>query len=284
MRKLFSLLLVAAMGIAVAGTASAATFDAANSSLTIRRSGLPPVGAAGNPGGAVSSSGPVVTEFASPTKAFGPVNIDLADSLFTGVPQIVDLRLSGLDKPAGTGNAVLTAAGGPGGGFGGIAPLSGNSTICVFSCAFGIQVQVPLTVVGAGGVLFSTALGAPLTVANLASGWTTGAAVISGINTELVSFGGNTCAPVTCPVTTLANGTGIGVYATQVTLSGTNNLNGTGAGSITLVTPVLTNSVAGALPLFAIQTLVFTPEPGTLLLLGAGVAGLAVVGRRKMRG
>ena len=30
-------------------------------------------------------------------------------------------------------------------------------------------------------------------------------------------------------------------------------------------------------------TLNFVPEPGTLLLLGSGVAGLAALGRRRMR-
>jgi PEP-CTERM motif len=29
-------------------------------------------------------------------------------------------------------------------------------------------------------------------------------------------------------------------------------------------------------------TLNFVPEPGTLLLLGSGVAGLAILGRRRM--
>jgi hypothetical protein len=49
-----------------------------------------------------------------------------------------------------------------------------------------------------------------------------------------------------------------------VTLTGTNTLTATsGVGKVTLVTPTLTISLAGALPLFAIQTLTFTsvPEP-----------------------
>jgi len=45
-------------------------------------------------------------------------------------------------------------------------------------------------------------------------------------------------------------------------------------------------SFAGALPegpLIGVLNLHFVPEPGTLLLLGAGVAGLAVCGRRKVK-
>ena len=38
----------------------------------------------------------------------------------------------------------------------------------------------------------------------------------------------------------------------------------------------------GDLPLFAVMNLRFVPEPGTLLLFGVGVAGLAVARRRSL--
>ncbi|MBM4384287.1 MAG: PEP-CTERM sorting domain-containing protein [Deltaproteobacteria bacterium] len=38
-----------------------------------------------------------------------------------------------------------------------------------------------------------------------------------------------------------------------------------------------------ASPTFLKLTYAATPEPGTLMLLGAGVAGLVLVGRRKLR-
>ncbi|MFV1977858.1 MAG: hypothetical protein ACC649_00765, partial [Myxococcota bacterium] len=61
-------------------------------------------------------------------------------------------------------------------------------------------------------------------------------------------------------------------------------------GTIQLITPsqVFTQGVPGGhsdtQALFTRLTLNFVPEPGLLLLLGPGVVGLAVLGRRRMRG
>jgi hypothetical protein len=61
-------------------------------------------------------------------------------------------------------------------------------------------------------------------------------------------------------------------------------------GSIQLITPtqVFTQGVPGGhsdtQALFTRLTLNFVPEPGSLLLLGPGVVGLALLGRRRMRG
>jgi hypothetical protein len=57
---------------------------------------------------------------------------------------------------------------------------------------------------------------------------------------------------------------------------------------VQFVTPVqvTTNLSAGsnaAMALFGRATLHFIPEPGILLLLGSGVAGLALMGRSRMR-
>jgi hypothetical protein len=59
-------------------------------------------------------------------------------------------------------------------------------------------------------------------------------------------------------------------------------------GAVQLVTPnqIETNLVLGSMAKkgsFVILVIRFIPEPGLLLLLGSGVAGLALLGRRRMR-
>jgi hypothetical protein len=59
------------------------------------------------------------------------------------------------------------------------------------------------------------------------------------------------------------------------------------SGVVQLISPmqVRTNLATGSnekIALFGILTIHFIPEPGMLLLLGAGVAGLVVIGRHRM--
>jgi len=44
-----------------------------------------------------------------------------------------------------------------------------------------------------------------------------------------------------------------------------------------------TLGIFGAVPAYGTLTLRYTPEPGTILLLGLGIAGLAAFGRWKQR-
>jgi len=58
------------------------------------------------------------------------------------------------------------------------------------------------------------------------------------------------------------------------------------SGQVRLVTPIFVSTNIAAISVlrgFALMTLHFVPEPATLLLLAAGIAALARVGRRRMR-
>jgi hypothetical protein len=73
----------------------------------------------------------------------------------------------------------------------------------------------------------------------------------------------------------------------SVTLKGTNTLGSASAGgAVTLVTPLRIDTgplAVGNIPGKMTKTFVFVPEPGTMLLLASGAAGLVILGRRRSR-
>jgi len=156
------------------------------------------------------------------------------------------------------GGIQVTAANGAGnfggiggGGFGGVMALNGTAKVCLFGpcSAPAANISVPLNVIGVGGAV---AVGAFVNVTVIGAPWTTGTAAIGTITA----------------------------------MGGVSPLSNTGApsGSVTLVTPVfiMTNIPASAVvPSFGFLQLHFVPEPGTLVLLGSGVAGLVAFGRSR---
>ena len=140
----------------------------------------------------------------------------------------------------------------------GIMPLNGVVIVCLFGpCDMGptANLVIPLTPIGQGGTVATsgavniTAQGAP---------WTLGQATVGGSVRTGFQHG-----PASATDTAF-----------------------TPSGVVSLVSPVtVSTSLAtfAVVPVFAEFRLHFIPEPGTLLLLGAGVTGLAVLGRRQRR-
>jgi hypothetical protein len=159
-----------------------------------------------------------------------------------------------------TGHAAgnFVASGGPAGGFGGAMPLSGLAKIKGFGATL---LAVPLTPVGKPGGYVGTTGGGGTIIQASGTGWTTGTLTLMA------------------PATTVAGST---TTPQTVTGSGTDLRNAAGAGTLVLVTPLyIRTNLAGDIPTFAVLTLNYVPEPGTLLLLGSGIAGLALLGRKR---
>jgi hypothetical protein len=75
-----------------------------------------------------------------------------------------------------------------------------------------------------------------------------------------------------------------GLNSTMTTLVGTgfDNRTASGPGTLQLVSPnVVDFNALGTVPVLSTLTITFVPEPTTALLLGAGLAALACLSRRR---
>jgi len=276
------------------GAAQAGTFDPEASYLEIRIANVPAIMIpVTGPGEAVLlDDGPNgliiqddldvwnVTGVTAPGGPFGDISgvtVTVANSpgsLFSS------FSLYSATNWAGTG--ILT-------GFGGTEPLTGYIVLEVLS---GESVMVPLFPVGSGGVSPFTAKGAVSDGQIAAGAFATGAANITGIQTELISIPnrgkGVTGVAFTLQPTPLETTVPLGKMVSTVTVSGTNGLvSASQAGYVRLVAPVriVTSGLfTSALPVAVYKYFAFqAPEPGTALLYGAAIATLVAIGRRKMR-
>ncbi|MBW2401743.1 MAG: hypothetical protein JRG80_21230 [Deltaproteobacteria bacterium] len=149
--------------------------------------------------------------------------------------------------------------------------IQGFSRICLFDPNCNARLDIPYnegpnTAIGVGGILTVGGAGA-IRISLEAGPWTIGSG--SAVNqTDSGGFKNVT-------VTGFTHGAGSGAVSAAA------------SGVIQLITPmqITTSGIAGNTELqsvFSILTLHFVPEPGFLLLLGAGVVGLGILGRNRL--
>jgi hypothetical protein len=301
MRKLV-VLSVAAAFLIVSSAASAAIFDGGASFFRLKVSSLPGFlvdmdpGASGNLD--VTLTGVAGSESLATSALIYSTNAaTVGSALFTGVPNITNLFLT-VQNGTGTFANGFTGSwqqGALGPAFGGVQSDSGNQAVLE---ALGyLSVPIPLNTMGLGGQ--STAVVGLLTATIYVDGapWVTSSVTITGLASNIISITNNsngrismigagfTLSPTvnesTVPTVSGENA------VTSVKIGGTNDLDGTSPGQVTLVSPLYVdpsqatngNPIAAA----AFQTLIFVPEPGSMLLLGSAVVGLVIFGRKRMK-
>ncbi|MHC4108423.1 MAG: PEP-CTERM sorting domain-containing protein [Planctomycetota bacterium] len=283
MRKLLGIALGALLVLGVAGTAGAGT---------LTYTGTMTFGLATLPSGVGTSSGTIVVNgslggahlntLTLDGVEFGPITTSLPVSASATVNSV---RLTGLFNLGATMTGI--SGGAPLGQ--GKMGMSGLAKIClVLGPCPGANVPVPLTPTGTplkglgigGTQLFTgsvahttytatTFIPAAVALTMIHAPWTLGTPAMT-IHTAASS--------ITSPV--LPSG-----FAHGPLTEASSTAVGSGVIQLVTATKVFT-SLTGAfpeLPVFIILNMHFVPEPGTLLLVCAGVAGLAVIGRKRSR-
>jgi len=249
MRKLSGLIAAVGLALGVAGQAQATVLPVAGS-LSLSIATLPAITTTWSGTGSVDVTATSITGLTAGVLSVANLTVPVTDP--------AAFPLTGVFIPSasnGTGNFSFDAAGNGGG----LMALTGSANMCLFSpCSAPppANLVVPFTTGGANGIGLG---GTPITVSGLVNVTLTG----NGWTTGTVSIG-------------------------SLTATGSPWDYGAGCGlgcSVTLVTPTVISTNIGAsavIPSFATLTLSYVPEPGTLLLLASGVAGLAVLGRKRM--
>ena len=293
------LVLAALAGFVLApALASAGTFVPQKSTFTFKLGGLPPLTVTGIGGNATVVNNGVGHDLQESASIWSTANIGVGTSFLTGVNLISNIKMT-VHNGAGnfyssfTFNNVWNINNTPIHEMGGYESLSGQIIISLgnppTSPGLGM-IAAPLGNVGGPGGTSMLPVPPIGSFTNTFGPFFTSKITMTNVTTNQISIpqrGGATGNAFTLMPTPNETTNTLGVdNVTTVCISGTNSLNSASQpGMITLVSPLRVNTggLSGTLPSAVIKKFVFIPEPGTLLLLVSGAAGLVLVGRNRMR-
>jgi sugar lactone lactonase YvrE len=162
--------------LSLAMSATASTHDLTSASMTLSIGALPPVTVPGSSASIAVSSG--AGTFVEPARVFGPTTVALPRSLFTAIPLLSGLTLTGFENQS----VACTQAGPPLGCAGGLAGVALIDVLQFFN------LTIPLTPIGSPGASAKTSSGG-IEITVLGQGWTAGTASVTGVSTTFSPSG-----------------------------------------------------------------------------------------------
>jgi len=303
LRKLFLLLTVLLAALGVTGSASAAPINWEGTTV-LNLGDFPPGILTGGGVATITTTGTHVDSIRIAASRGGIEGsfTQLVSDPETISNQIFAIQFVGVQGQTGTLTPISGGLDPVGTGYNGRLPVGGLVKLCLLNTDCSVSADLELTQpdptrpggikgVGIGGLLTINVLNGFANISVDAKPWQIAQATlidqielatpsnnITFVNVEIRGFahGPSSASSTTASFTTATTVTPMGTISVQ------------GGGVIQLISPsqVLTNLTTGTSDKVAagqIFTIRFIPEPGLLLLIGSGIAGLALLGRSRMR-